>query len=35
MAKEIIEKPTPPPTQMIKEGVNPNIYRPASNGTKK
>lgn len=25
-----IKKPTPPPTQMIREGVNPNIPRPTS-----
>ncbi len=23
-----VVKPTPPPTQMIKEGVNPNIHKP-------
>ena len=35
MEKQAVEKPVPPPTQMIKEGVNPNVYRPAANGTKK
>ena len=35
MAKQIVEKPTPPPTQMIKEGVNPNVYRPVTTSTKK
>jgi len=35
MAKQTVEKPTPPPTQMIREGVNPNIYRPGAAGTKK
>lgn len=29
MATEV-KKPTPPPTQMIREGVNPNIVRPAT-----
>jgi hypothetical protein len=27
MAEEV-KKPTPPPTQMIREGVNPNKKRP-------
>ena len=24
------KKPTPPPTQMIREGINPNIVRPTT-----
>jgi len=25
-----VKKPTPPPTQMIREGVNPNTVRPTT-----
>ena len=31
MAKQQIEKPKPPPTKMVREGVNPNINRPKLN----
>jgi hypothetical protein len=35
MANQIVKKPVPPPTQMIREGVNPNISKPNTNaGTK-